>query len=60
MTAQGKAVLAIGSISHADNLPKTTPAVRVTLWDSLSPHGIMQKPDAKRMVENDFKGWEFS
>ena len=60
MTAQGNGILPIGSISHANNLPKTTPAVHVTSQDSPSPQGIMQKPDAIRMVKNNFKGTEFS
>lgn len=42
MTGQGNAILPIGSTTRSDNLPKTTPAVCVTLWDSLSPYGIMR------------------
>lgn len=54
MTAQGNAILPTGNISHANNLPKTTPAVPVTSRDSLSPYGITQKPDAIRMVKKQF------
>lgn len=60
MTAQVNAILPIGPIIPANNLPKTTPAVHVTLWNSPSPYGIMQKPGAIRMVTNNFKGTEFS
>lgn len=60
MTAQGNAILPIGPIIHANNLPKTTLRVHVTSWDSLSPYGMTQKPGAIRMAKNNFKGTEFS
>lgn len=61
MTAQVNAVLPIGPIIHANDLPKTTPVVPVASWDSLSLYGIMQKPGSIRMANPpSFKGTEFS